>query len=112
MRGELRHRLQVFERGHGAQAGLAHVLAAELHGERIGRAEAVRRIVAGGAGHPAGGRQQRVDEQPLAERGERRGARKGLRRASAPAPVRPRGAGQGEQARRPQGQRRARRMAG
>ena len=40
--GERRHRLEVAERRHRAQAGLAQVAAAELHRERVGRPEGVR----------------------------------------------------------------------
>ncbi len=77
--GELRHGLQIAERRHGADARLTHILAAELHRQCIGRPERMTRIVAGGAGHPAGGRERRIGEQRAAERGERRCARIGLR---------------------------------
>ena len=83
MLGELRHRLQIFERRHGAQAGLLHILAAQLDGERIGRAEGMGGIVAACAGHLAGGGEGRVEEQGAAERFQRRRAGISLRTAHA-----------------------------
>jgi hypothetical protein len=79
VRIELRHALQVGERWHRTQARRAHVFAAELYGECIGRPEAVALIVATCAGHLSGSRQSRFEKQPAAERRQRLGTRIGLR---------------------------------
>ncbi len=67
MRGELRDALQIFQRGHRAQPRLVHILAAELDVEGVGRAERMRRVVAGLAGHLPGRGEQRFGEQAAAK---------------------------------------------
>ena len=57
MLGELRGRLQVFERRYGSYSGLLEVLPAELHRQRTWRAERVERAVARRARHLARGRE-------------------------------------------------------
>jgi hypothetical protein len=68
--GELRRRLDVGERRRGAEARLAQVPAAQLDRAAIGRAEGVRRIVTGGAGHRARARQRGIAEHGAADLGQ------------------------------------------
>ena len=65
---ERRYRLQIGDRRHRPEPGLAQIAAAELDRSGVGWAEAVPGIVAGGAGLPAGCRQPRIEEQRPPER--------------------------------------------
>ena len=104
---ERRRRLEIGERGHGAQSRLSHVLAAELHRAVVRRRETVRRIVAGGAGHLPGGGQRRIEEQLAPERLERCRAGIGLRPGESLGATRP-SAGNEEPGKDKRGQRAAR----
>jgi len=76
--GELWNNLQIFERRHGTDTGLTPILAAELHGKRVWRAECTTRIVAGGAGHSPGGGKRGIGKNDAAEGSKPRRARIGL----------------------------------
>jgi hypothetical protein len=70
MLGEGRHHLQIFQRGDGTAARLAHVATAQLHREGIGGAETVGGIVAGRTGKLARSRKRRIEKEGPTERAE------------------------------------------